>query len=152
MTEKAPPYSTPPRVAPVSIRPGEDLATALAARGGTPGLAAKRALERYVQVLADELARLDFSFAEAALVCDALNGTYLDEHSYRYLWAEVADAISLQGLDRKWEVENGDALVARLRDLSPGAKMARLDAVERFWQRPNEDTHDVLRDVGLVRV
>ncbi len=113
------------------------------------GLVARRDLERYYALLDHELARVELSEAEASLICDALNGTLMDPHSYRLLWAEVADAVRLDGLDAKWGVD-GDALVERLRALSPGAMMAVVDAVERFWLSPNP-LGENLRRVGLVR-
>lgn len=81
---------------------------------------------------------------------DALNGTFLDEHTYRFLLSEVADGIRLSALDRKWHVD-GETLVARIAHLSPGQRLAIIDAAERFWQHPEEATDVVLRRVGLVR-
>ena len=65
-----------------------------------------------------EIQSLGLSRNEACAVCDAANGLILDESSWQSLWAEVADAIRLDGLDEKWEID-GTGLVARLRAASP---------------------------------
>lgn len=137
---------------PTSIRVPEDLAAALAARGETASGTIRRDLARYYAMLRDsraDLARV-LTRPEICLVLDALNGILHDEHGYRFLWAEVADAIRLNALDQKWKVEDPDDLVRRLRALSPGHTMALVDAAEQFWRRCDEDTDAVLLDLGLV--
>jgi hypothetical protein len=66
----------------------------------------------------------------------------------RHLWAEVEDADRLDGLGAKWGID-AHALAARLRDLSPGARMAILDAVERFWTHADLPTDEALRRAGF---
>jgi len=119
----------------ISFRAPDELVRWLASWRGEEGahLAAREALLRYHQVLADELARVDLSEAEWNLLRDALNGTWIDETSYRHLWMEIADAIRLDRLDEKWGVD-GPALVEKLRGLCPGACMAVAHAVERWWR------------------
>lgn len=112
------------------------------------GQIAARDLGRYYALLAREMATLQFGEGEAYLICDALNGTILDETSIRLIWAEVEDAIRLDGLDHKWNVDGG-ALVEKLKSLCPGQAVALVDAVERAWMAPNEP--DRLQTVGLVR-
>ena len=90
---------------------------------------AKRDLERYYTVMTDELARLRLTESEWALVREACGAT-TTVTTYRHLWAAVSDALQDGALARKWGVA-GDALVARLRALGPGAAMAVVDAVER---------------------
>ncbi len=109
----------------------------------------RRELERYYAVLRDELTRVRLTEGEASLIVDAMNGSITDHYSYNLLWANISDAISLDGLDAKWQVD-GAALVEKLRSLTPGAAMAVSDACERFWQDPNP-TGEALRRVGLVR-
>lgn len=128
------------------------VADALAERAepSARSLTAARDLERYYALLGAELSTLDLSEAEAGLVADALNGILLEPHTMRLLWANVADAIRLQGLDRKWGVD-GEALVEKLRALTPGQIWALADAAERFWVAPAAPTAERLRQVGLVR-
>lgn len=114
------------------------------------GLTAARDLERYYALVEEELGSLDLTEAQASLICDALNGTLLEPYSIRLLWAEVDDAVHLNGLDRKWGV-SGPALVEKLRALTPGQKFALADAVERFWRDTTVPTEERLRQVGLIR-
>lgn len=114
----------------------------------TYGSVAQRDLERYYHLLRQSLPA--FSEAEASLLVDACNGWLIEPHTARLLWAEVADAISLDGLDRKWDVD-GPALVARLRNLTPSEALAACDAIERFWRGDYSDTAAGLARVGLVR-
>lgn len=50
------------------------------------------------------------------------------------LWAEIADAVSLDGLDRKWQVD-GAALVNKLQAGGMIGQAALVDASERWWNR-----------------
>ena len=120
------------------------------------GSVAKRDLERYYDTLERELRLLRLAPEEAALICDALNGCWLgDTQGVRYVWAEVADHIRLDGAATKWSVADPDGLVTRIRDLSPGATMALVDAVERWWGanpvEGDEGWRPSLERVGLVR-
>lgn len=128
--------------------------------GEPEGSVIRRDLARYYEVLRQELARgLPFSAQEMALICDALNGysiAYLSDYDVhlRAWWINVEDAIQLNGLAEKWEVAEPATLVARCRNLSPGATAALLDAVARWWARPTvegETIEDSLRAVGLIR-
>jgi hypothetical protein len=138
----------------VQFRPGKPLAELLATRatrdpGRSPGVVAKRDLLRYYLLLEIGLDGLGLTEAEACLICDALNGTWLEDPTIRLSWAEVADACRLDHLDEKWAVD-GDALVAKLRALSLLQQYALADAVERFWQTPELPTDEGLRRVGLL--
>lgn len=127
----------------------KQLEEALAQRapGLSLGQVAKIHLARTFEVYRRELAGLDFSEGEASLICDANNGTIWEAHTLALLWANVADAIRLNGLEEKWGVD-GDALVRKLQGLTPGQGAAVVDACERFWARCDEvDVYDV----GLVR-
>lgn len=135
-----------------SIRLGE-VRDEVAARVGRLGVTEiiKRDLKRYYEGIADTLARLRLTEREALLICDALNGTWLQEGTAaRYLWAEVADAIELNRLDRKWDVD-GQALVQKLRGLTLAQAWAVVDAVERFWEQKEEDAQAALIAAGLIR-
>lgn len=113
------------------------LAPALDARHDSPGLAAKTLLERTVPLLDREVERLDLSENEWMLVRDATNGWLAEPHTIPLLWAEVADAIAHDGLDRTWGVD-GAALVGKLRALSPLQALAVVDATDRWWRQQAE--------------
>ncbi len=113
------------------------------------GLTAREQLEFHFRALADDLASVTFTEAEASLIVDALNGILTTPDSARLLWAEIAKAIRSDGLDRKWRVD-GAALVAKLQNLSYGQAMAVAMAARRFWNDPNPRDKK-LRAVGLVR-
>lgn len=140
----------------VSFRASE-LQSGLEARIGTSpdaesmGTAAKRDLGRYYHLVSEGLRQLELSEPEALLICDALNGyAALEPRSAGYVWAEIDDAVELDGLDEKWGVEQPAVLVAKLRNASPCAQMAVLDAVERFWRESERPADEMVREVGLV--
>lgn len=164
MTQPPPPRREPP----VSFRPG-DAGPALRQRvdlDAPVSALVPRELQRYYTVLADSLATLPLSLAEASLVVDALRGTIHEPHTYRLLWAGIDDAIAFDGLGGKWglSARASATLVAKLRALSPGGAMAVGDAAERFWVRvarhapppyaflPDDapDRATMLREVGLL--
>lgn len=118
-------------------------------------------LSRYRDLLRRELARVEFTRGEACCVCDALNGCLLldgleGQHSSMVWWpAEVEDAMRLDGIDAKWDVD-GPALLKKLAALTPGQRFAVADAAERFWQassaqQADESIDGQLRAVGLLR-
>jgi len=122
------------------------------------GEVARRDVERYYATLSAELARLNLSAEEAALICDSLNGFASRETDpdllSRAWWINVEDHVRINDADRKWGVEKPAVLVAKLRALSPGASMAILDAVERWWMRDRatgETIPESLLAVGLIR-
>lgn len=99
--------------------------------------ALNKCLERYVALLARSLAewRSQLSDRECALILDATNGTmFADTFSLSHLWGEVADAISLDGLDQKWEVD-GAGLVDKIKTSGMIGQAALVDASERWWRR-----------------
>jgi hypothetical protein len=136
-----------------------------------PAWTARRDLERYYQLLRDELGRLRLSETEALTVVAACRGWLVEPSSYRHLWVEVEDYLGDQTedtgiaqLDQIPRLAAGDraVLVAKLRALSPGAALAVADAVERYWVLASE-AHDraalalptdtpiaLLRTAGLV--
>lgn len=96
-----------------------------------------RMLVRYTTALRE--ARRDLSKQltpqECALILDALNGSALvDQVSIRLIPYSVRDAIEIDGLDRKWDVD-GQRLVEKLDALSPFERLALADAVEAWWER-----------------
>lgn len=143
----------------ISFRPGEIKDDLIArTRGGTEDATGKwlsqiaqRDLERYYYLLRVSLPT--FTVNEAQLICDVMNGTITEPHTASLLWANVADALE-DGYAEKWSVD-GDALVKRLRALTPFEQLAVADAVERFWRRVgagiDETNEERVRAVGLVR-
>lgn len=70
------------------------------------------------------------------LIFDAMNGTWTQDSAQLLsgaVLANVADAIHLDGLDKKWLVD-GPALVAKLTWMDYPAQVALVDACERFWE------------------
>ncbi len=138
----------------INFRPG-DLAEALSERTQPEeglGAVAKRDLGRYYAMLRVAGEDIRFTRAEASLICDALNGIWLrDARAWQTAWAEIADHIQLNGAAKHDGVQDPDALVRRLREMHPAAKVALVDAVERFWRsRDDRDAGEVLADVGLL--
>lgn len=95
----------------------------------------KTDLSRYRNLIRAAQARIAseeiFSPDEQALIIDALNGVLLGEHP-QLLSANVADAMSLDGLAVKWEVEE-HAMREKLASLTPLESAALADAAETFW-------------------
>ena len=98
----------------------------------TPGAVVKRDLERYYRVIDDETRRLRdrLSDTEWLLVIDVLSAIEYGPDTYRLLWASVAAELDDRNTGQK-EID-ADALIAKLRDLTPGAAMALVDFAERF--------------------
>lgn len=142
-------------VAEIDSRAGED-------RGEGRPSTIVRDLGRYYLILADALAGVRLEESEASLICDALNGCYLDDYvspvtpsrARVSLTAEVEDHIRLNGADEKWSVD-ARLLLAKLRDLSAIECLAVWDAAARAWRAWGEDsgadTATTLREVGLLR-
>lgn len=128
---------------------------------GRPGafnsLVIERDLSRYYALLRRALKSVDLTEAEASLICDAMNGTWLLDHGTltgpscsQLLNLELHDAITLNGLDKKWGVEEGP-FAAKVSSWTELQCLAVTDAVERFWMEPQAETGAKLREVGLVR-
>jgi len=89
--------------------------------------------DRYSEIVRREVPRL--TLAEWLLIFDALNGCWLLDNAAlaaNGVALEVADAARLNGAGEKWGVD-GEALAARIHGLSFAAKVAVVDAAERFW-------------------
>jgi hypothetical protein len=100
-------------------------------------------LTRYYRLLAEirPTLREKFSPQELSLILDACNGWMMDFSSPAYIWMEVADAIRLNQLDKKWEIAKPDDLVQRLRTLSWVERVALADAITRWWHAVGEGDH-----------
>lgn len=91
-----------------------------------------RDLERLYTLYKRTLRETPLALSEACLIVDALNGSLMDANAAPMLWVSVEDAIKLDGLAAKWEVD-GPTLVEKLRGLTAFQCMALVDASERFW-------------------
>ena len=69
--------------------------------GVNPNGVARRDLERYYQVLSDELARLALTEDEATVLVAALNGTIHGPQDYRLMWVGVEDHLRYAAEDRE---------------------------------------------------
>ena len=69
-------------------------------------------------------------------------------------WAGVEDAIALEGLAEKWEVD-GPALVAKFRKLTPFEAWAAVLATKKWCGMESRETYEdrdgTLKAVGLVK-
>ncbi len=121
----------------ITITIPHDLVEELAARSENASGAIQASLSRYSEILRWGRADLRdlLSDAETSLILDALNGTLWPEMtSVSFIPHEVADAIRLDQLDKKWQVD-GKALIEKLSTLSYAQKCAVADATERWWLR-----------------
>lgn len=104
---------------------------------GNRSFAIAKQLNRYFDMIdhCKRELRSMLSDKECALILDAFNGTaFMDTVSIRYAWHEIADAIDMDRLDHKWEVD-GKALVDKLQSLSFGHLIALVDSTEIWWNR-----------------
>ncbi len=127
----------------ISFRTDEGLETQIKTRDKyqSPHNAARVHLERYFSCLAYALREIRdvFTLAEFQMMSDAANGTLWEVHSVKMMAAQLQDAASFDGLDKKWGVDVG-ALIHKLKPLTHFQHMALVDALERFWADPNRDT------------
>jgi hypothetical protein len=92
---------------------------------------------------------IDLSFAEAALLCEALRALWLSPKFIERTWREMRDIIRTERLEQKWGTI-ADALVARLGGRRRAEVTAVLRAAIRFWERREEPTAKLLSDLGLI--
>lgn len=106
------------------------------AEGNVSG-AINKSLSRYFALLQRGLAELrsQLSEQECALILDATNGSaFADTITLNMLWADIEDAVTLDGLDQKWSVD-GQVLVAKIKNAGMSGQTALIDASERWWNR-----------------
>ena len=90
--------------------------------------------DRYAEICRRESPLL--SLNEWLMIFDSLNGCWMLEPASlaaNGIALEVSDAATLNATDEKWGVPDGKDLARRIDALSFGAKVAILDAAERFW-------------------
>lgn len=121
----------------VSVSP--EVAAGIAQRTGENGNRSQvidTALRRWFTYMRQAKTRLEpqFSKEEKALILDATNGTYSeDDFTATLIWASIDDAIKSDGLGNKWDVEDGAALVNKLRVLTPPECFALAEAIREWW-------------------
>lgn len=102
--------------------------------------------QRYLMIVDYNLQRLAFSRAEWCAIMDANNGTwFLDDFAAEGIAANIADTPELSA---KWEID-GPALARRVQALDLPAKVAIVEAIERFWARSDQDTDAALISSGI---
>lgn len=90
--------------------------------------------DRYAEICRRESPSLALN--EWLMIFDAINGCWMLDNAAMVAQSiahEVYDAADLNGTDRKWGVPDGKALAKRLDALQFAAKVAIVDAAERFW-------------------
>lgn len=127
--------------------------TARADQDISPSRVAQESLERYFTLLGAELRRVYLSRQQALLLCDVLNGTFVDtmwaESAPDLLAGEVEDSAP-DGMGAKWEVDLTE-FVATIQSWSRGQALAVVDAVVRWWKLDAADWDEALIEVGLLR-
>lgn len=87
----------------------------------------------------------DLTLAEWSFLCDMLNGTYIEDNTGDYLWADIAESGKLDGLADKWELD-AEAFSAKIREFSTAARCVIIDVVTKFWKGSDDHTGD-MRDM-----
>lgn len=104
---------------------------------GERSMAINRSLDRYFDLLTRtrrELRQL-LNDKEMGLILDALNGTaFFDTFGIYLVHHEIADAISMDRLDEKWEID-GKALVDKMTAMNDAQRLTLVDAVQVWWDR-----------------
>jgi hypothetical protein len=95
------------------------------------------------------LEQIGLNFAEAAFLCEALRALWLSPKFTKRMWAEMIEVSRAEGLDQKWAM-SGDSLSERLSKMNHEEAYAVVRAAIKFWQRRNEPTARLLRDLGLL--
>lgn len=117
----------------------------------------ERDLERYYKAVDATLYAINLSYGDAMLIIDALNGYLMTPELPQLLVHNVRDAIQMDHLDAKWDVDGAD-LIRKLDQLTPIDCLAINDGVERWWNTSayytdeESETHEqrCVR-VGLIR-
>ena len=135
-----------PRTVSIYLRPA--LEAELEARGDNRNHIIHRDLERLYTLYRLALRDVKLTLPEAWFIVDMLNGRLMDANTAGLLWASAEDACSMDGLDKKWEID-GKAFVEKLKALSPVQALALADAAERFWQA-NTGSEDIRKLFGVA--
>lgn len=133
----------------VYVAPPMEAALAAVDHGGQESSRLNTVAERYMAMVADELARLELTHQEWCTVMDANNGVQAigDDTHASMVWANIADT---PGLGEKWGIAQSD-LVRRLRALPRSTLIAIVEACDRFWSRSDLPTDAALAAAGIRR-
>lgn len=120
-----------------SINAPEHIIAAFDARGEDRSNAIWTNLARYLAIL--NRTKLDlakrFNEKECGLILDACNGVaFMEPVSIQLLPENVVDAIEIDQIDRKWEVDSTE-LVTKLKALSFAERMVVVDSIQLWWNR-----------------
>ncbi len=95
----------------------------------------------------------ELTINEALLIVDATNGIIIhpDILAEQLLWMNVEDAIQMDALDKKWEVD-GAALVNKLKALSNQEAVTLLEKIKQFWgeQYHQANSRQRVIDIGFA--
>jgi hypothetical protein len=92
---------------------------------------------------------IGLNFAEAAFLCEALRALWLSPQFTEKMWSQMIEVSRAEGLDQKWATSS-DSLAERLSKMNHEEAFALVRAAIKFWQRRNEPTARLLRDLGLL--
>lgn len=124
----------------ISIYPSAALDDACALNGGGRNRSHRisQIADRYTEILRRAVLP-PFSPAERSLLRDACNGTLHEPAGILpgALALGVADAIALDGLDKKWLVD-GPVLIEKLRGLSFPQEIRLIEEIEKSFAPPPE--------------
>jgi len=73
-----------------------------------------------------------------SFLADMLNGTFVEDNTGDYLWADIAESGKLDGLAKKWELD-ADQFAEQVRAMSHAERCALLDVVLRFWKGDHQE-------------
>lgn len=94
--------------------------------------------DRYLEIVRRSMPV--FGVGEWCLIFDSLKGIWAQDHAALYVGAlthGISDSIALDRIDHKWAVD-GAALVDMIEQCSFCARVAIVDAAERFWAAPDQ--------------
>jgi hypothetical protein len=133
----------------ISVYAGAAIAEALAVGGGDNRSGRLNAVcRRYLDMVADELDRLDFSYAEWCAILESNKGIDILGNSPTMVWTNVHAS---SGLNGKWGIDQAD-LAGRLQRLPTSSLIALLEAIDRFWSRPEQPTNEALAGAGIAQL
>lgn len=123
-------------------------------QGDSLSAVGKVLFERGIAVLQAETRALANLFTEPEwqVILDSFNGVLTDPEFIPHITVNVEDNINLNDAGARYGLtaQQGRDLIARIDDLSAGAKWAILDTAERFWNSGLEPNADGLKKLGVV--
>ena len=75
----------------------------------------------------------ELTLAQWSMLADILNGTFIEDNTADYLWADIAESGKLDGMAEKWKIDT-DAFAEQVRDMTPAARFYILDTILKFWK------------------